>query len=720
MLNWKWHARVAASAALGLLWAGAAACQERHSPVTVSASGPEVVGDRRVNISDLLSLRDLGGYSDGVLLSPDRSAVAFQLRQMDVQTNRWRTSWWVLPVSGGPPSQVGDGGDLNVAVTEGGFTVGVPATPVARWSPDGQWLAYVRKDDGEAQIWRSRRDGLVDEQLTHGDADIDSFVWAADGSLILFTLKALRRDQRLAERTAHEDGFLWDEEFYPLFGWKPRLPRAGDGTVWAVDTKNREERKATDAEVLAFKARSEPLKLAARPNARVVVTLTNSSRSASLEALDPNLQGYRAPLTVVVSRASDGVSPTVCGASACTGQIQWIGWHPSGDRLYFLRREGHGDSRRVIYEWRIGSRATRRIYATDDWIGDDCAIVKDRAICLYEAPTQPRRIVSIDLTTGTQTTLFDPNPEFRALQFTRIEKLEWQDRYGNDTFGHLVYPSDYRPGQQYPVVIVQYRSQGFLRGGIGGEYPIHVLAAQGFFVMSWDRPDFRSVAARLLADEAQTYAYAQNREHLSKQSALEYLLDSLTARGLVDPNRVGITGLSDGAETTFIGLIHSTRFAVAAVSSPPSDPVNYYFQSARYREIYFRLLGQRPPTDAKESRTYWEYLSFALNVDKVQAPILMNLPDSEASRATQGVAALRDAGKPFEAHIYPGEAHIKNQPKALLSILQRNVDWFNFWLREVEDPAPEKTEQYARWRKLRALKGSSNPERTEPRTQLLH
>ena len=39
------------------------------------------------------------------------------------------------------------------------------------------------------------------------------------------------------------------------------------------------------------------------------------------------------------------------------------------------------------------------------------------------------------------------------------------------------------------------------------------------------------------------------------------------------------------------------------------------------------------------------------------------------------------------------ERHEKNQPKHRYSIYQRNVDWFNFWLREKEDPDPAKADQ---------------------------
>ncbi|HET9445548.1 MAG TPA: hypothetical protein VFO35_04770, partial [Steroidobacteraceae bacterium] len=38
-----------------------------------------------------------------------------------------------------------------------------------------------------------------------------------------------------------------------------------------------------------------------------------------------------------------------------------------------------------------------------------------------------------------------------------------------------------------------------------------------------------------------------------------------------------------------------------------------------------------------------------------------------------------------------------------LAVYNRNVDWFRFWLQDIEDPEPGKAEQYERWRKLRQL-----------------
>ncbi len=69
----------------------------------------------------------------------------------------------------------------------------------------------------------------------------------------------------------------------------------------------------------------------------------------------------------------------------------------------------------------------------------------------------------------------------------------------------------------------------------------------------------------------------------------------------------------------------------------------------------------------------------------------------------QTYAALEQLGKPVELFIYPDELHVKNQPMHRFEIYERNVDWFNFWLRGVEDSDPAKQDQYRRWHSLREL-----------------
>ena len=64
---------------------------------------------------------------------------------------------------------------------------------------------------------------------------------------------------------------------------------------------------------------------------------------------------------------------------------------------------------------------------------------------------------------------------------------------------------------------------------------------------------------------------------------------------------------------------------------------------------------------------------------------------------------LNRLGKAVELYYYPNEDHTPDHPKARLATMQRNLDWYRFWLKGEEDSDPTKTEQYTRWRELRKL-----------------
>jgi hypothetical protein len=65
--------------------------------------------------------------------------------------------------------------------------------------------------------------------------------------------------------------------------------------------------------------------------------------------------------------------------------------------------------------------------------------------------------------------------------------------------------------------------------------------------------------------------------------------------------------------------------------------------------------------------------------------------------------SMENGARAYEAHIFPDEHHIKWQPAHRLAIYNRNLDWFRFWLQDIEDPDPAKAVQYERLRKLRDL-----------------
>jgi hypothetical protein len=72
---------------------------------------------------------------------------------------------------------------------------------------------------------------------------------------------------------------------------------------------------------------------------------------------------------------------------------------------------------------------------------------------------------------------------------------------------------------------------------------------------------------------------------------------------------------------------------------------------------------------------------------------------------------LRLQGKPVDLIQLPLAPHEVTKPLDRLASEQGDVDWFDFWLNGHEDPAPEKSSQYVRWRQLRDLTEQRTPVR---------
>ena len=252
------------------------------------------------------------------------------------------------------------------------------------------------------------------------------------------------------------------------------------------------------------------------------------------------------------------------------------------------------------------------------------------------------------------------------------------------------------------MVVVQYHSRGFLRGGTGDEYPIQLLAARGFAVLSFERPP--SVAESVPNIKTEVEANAANEkgwaERRSVQSALLAGVDAAIATGHIDPRRIGITGLSDGATAVRFTLINSDRFAAAAISSCCLEPKTVMTYGGIAWAEYNRAVGYPPAT--VDDREFWRPMSLALNAHRIRTPLLMQLADEEYLLALEAFEALREQGVPVELYVFPGEHHVKWQPVHRLAVYKRNLDWFDFWLRCHQDPALAKAAPYRRWEAMRA------------------
>ena len=679
----------------------------------IEAAASRVVQPAKpITPEQLVRVRDIAGHSGVLSISPDLRSGAFVLQQADPETNMHRREWYVLPLQpSGSPVYAGDAGPPRLGKTTDGRTVGYHLEPEVRWSPDSRSIAYLRGATGSEQIWLSTAAGGEAKQLTRSDGEILEFNWSRDGSRLYYETGRSGAERERADAAEARRGYLFDDRFWPDYGTRPvwsacepdkvfGIPKPVSQpctrSLWTLQLRTLSAAAATEAEAREFAAlRSADADSSSRATARSSsVGGGEPAMLAWLQNADPEkYRGFAPPRSVYASSARPPWPPQVCSASACTGAIEDVWVDGSKSTVIFLRAEGHARSEKALYEWAPATNAVRTIYRTGEHISQ-CSLIPQRLICLHEAPTRARAIISIDTASGRLETLFDPNPEFARISFTTVEKLEWHDGFGNPTYGHLVYPVGFKPGQRFPLVVVQYRSRGFLRGGVGDEYPIHVFAANRFFVLSFNAPEDQALRERHPIEEHEARDWADLYERRRSFQALENVVDLLETRALIS-DRIGITGLSEGAESVNFTLAHTDRFAAASASDSIWSPHLTYLSNSWVRDYLARHIGS--PSDLQR----WRELSIGMRAKAVRTPLLLQVADRELIPSLFNYRSLQDAGRVVEMHVFPSEFHNKWQPAHRLNIYRRNLQWFRFWLQDIEEAEPVDPEQYIRWRALR-------------------
>lgn len=652
---------------------------------------------RTMTVDDLTEIADIGPAiaeqtPSAFGLSPAGDRVAFFVKRADPQTNAYCQRLLVAPLDEvGEAVQIASGGRYlhddfrlrDFSVVLAGWDK--PNPP--RWSPDGRHLAYLRRDENSTQVWMVDPTGASPaRQATSLPDDVDDFRWTASG---LAMVVATRPGIRAAARTIAAEGaggYLFDDRFSPQFAGHPIPTGHLESEYTLISLADEAMRPATGKERELLDPKMPPELPALARNFR----RGPHGDSAWLEPKDPD--HLLSPTRLVVSRA-DG-RRQICASTDCEG-VFGLWWSKEGGALVLQQRTGWAKSQTALLRWDEGASAPRRFLLTDDLL-IGCQLLRTELICAREGTTQPRRLVTIDITTGAERMIHDPNPDFRHIRWGPVQRLKFRNSYGVESFADLVFPPGHEEGQRHPLVVVQYTSRGFLRGGTGDEVPIQPLAARGFAVLSFDRPGPLPGAYRARNEiETRTLFADPWADRRQVQSSLETAVELAIATGAIDSDRIGISGFSDGGATVQFALINSDLFEVASVGTCCADKIAQPLAAGPRFTDYFRAMGY--PFFEPDEEGFWKPISLLENVDTIRAPILIQVADSEYEGGLDVVEAFSHRGKALELFVFPEETHYKWQPPHREAIYGRNIDWFEFWLAREMDCAPSKAEQYRRW-----------------------
>ena len=319
---------------------------------------------------------------------------------------------------------------------------------------------------------------------------------------------------------------------------------------------------------------------------------------------------------------------------------------------------------------------------------------------LRQGLNQTPALYAVDSRTGRELEVLDLNPQLGTrLTLGRVALVRWKGTDGIPWRGVLYYPVHYRADATFPLVI---QTHGFsaknfsLEGSFTTVFAAQPLANHDIAVLQMGGPDIEPRFA------------GTPREPVVFMHGFEGAIEFLVKRGLVDRDKVGLTGFSRTGWYVEYMLTHAAVPIAAAEVADNIDAsyVQYITSDAGERAELEADNGARPFGKGLQT---WFQAAPGFNAERIHAPLRMEL-DTGPLPSILGFwelfSNLRYLRRPVELTVIPDinhGAHVLQNPRQRLVSEGETVDWFCFWLKGEEDRSPAKAAEYARWRRLEKL-----------------
>ncbi len=717
------------------LWPGVGPAGERGNlgtPPSIeipmkSASGPK----RPITLRDILSVREISE----VVLSPDGRKVAYLVEQAFLSCNCTRTALFVVSAAGGR--------DARKLDEESGISA-------LRWTPDGHRLSFLSARSGTVQLWWMDADGGVPKLVFAHRAStgttrypndagaetavgVASYEWSRDGAFVAFT--AFKPIDARALRKAELQGFRYDDERMTEFNIEAHQWLEAERTpqLWLYDVRAQRERLIFQGPTgmwallgtLAWSPNGHRLAVSygtfgshGEHNSAVVFDVDTGRFTKIIDgdtqtmaiAWSPNGHAMAimsaVPLfdarQLLVLRLDGKVSQAYERRLYAAGVPFWI-----GDRLVFdatadgLRPENAG-----LYEMKQSGGPVSRITPLADKVARCSRFVGFETACVWQSPNDPPRVAIVDLRTRSIRKLADVNPELGAIELGRVEELHWTNGFGDLTSGYLLRPPGYHAhGERLPLVIIGYGFSGdfVAQSNWFPSYPAQAFARDGFAVLLINRPILEYYPGNNFERGSREFGY-------SPLSSLKVIVAQLSREGVIDASRIGFMGHSWAGFWVQLAASHTDLLKAAELHNggSASEPGTYVGPGAPYRWGQDRAMGGGPYPP-----TLRNYIGFSatLTADHVKVPVLLDTDDLEFAPSMAYYTALVTHHVPVDMFVYPGDGHVFRLPSHRLAWMQRDLDWFEFWLLGKVRTDPGAADQYAVWTRLRTQLAALNTKR---------
>lgn len=623
-------------------------------------------------------------------ISPDGRYVAYQVQKANWEDNAFETELWMTVTSTGARYQLTNSKKSNTS---------------PRWSRDSKRIAFISDRDGKRQIYLIAPDGGEAVPLTSLENGVSSIEWSPDGRRIAFTAADPESKARKERKEKYGEFDIVQDEYTFTHLWiievpmaagdkKPEPVRLTEGSSFSVGGFS----WSPDSMRIAFNAAKDPdlgssstsdiytLNVSDKAIKKIVDTKgpdgnpvwSPDGTQIAYQTANSREFFYYANSYIAVIPAAGG-TPRVLTESfdESPGLLDW-----SPDGIYFSALQ---KTSAHLFRLNPATGAVQQVSSLAGFGSSQFSFTTDfKQVAFIGAGANDYPEVYLSsLRTFQPKKLTAMGDQLKEFRLATREVIQWKSTDGAQIEGVLIKPIGYDPSKKYPLLVVIHGGPtGVDSPVVRGDryYPVEMFSAKGALIL---RPNYRGSAG---------YGEKFRSLNVRNLGVGDYWdvisgVDHLIAKGIVDRDRVGAMGWSQGGYISAFITCSSDRFKAVSVGAGISDWMTYYVNTDIHP--FTRQYLKATPWDDAEIYQKTSPISYVKNA---KTPTLIQhgeldkrVPIPNAYELRQ---ALEDRGVPVKMIVYKGFGHGIDKPKQQRAVMEHNYEWFSRWIWD-EKPAQE-------------------------------
>lgn len=649
---------------------------------------------RPIAVGDFTRFQDVGDPE----LSPDAEWVLYTLTTADIAKDRHDTDIWVVKWDGSQRTRLTYGADTENA---------------PRWSPDGKYISFLSSRGGGPargnQVWVLERTGGDAHQLTQLSGRIASYNWSPDGTRLALVYReaesgkpAPASDEGGAKAPAvpivvdkyqfkrDGQGYLTGNERSRIYifdvhsGKLTRLTADGDydenNPAWSHDGKriafvsnhdtNWERTSNTDVFVAdaAPGSTSRKLTTSLGTDGGRLAWSPDDTLIAYGQGSEPKFDFHNLSRLAVVPAA--GGAPRVLTESLDRG-TSFPAFTEDGRSIVFAVAD---DRTQYLARIPVGGGAIERVTTGPRSVGQPSRF-KGRTAIVSSSDTVPGEIYAVE-PSGLRKLTTHNDAVVAELDLAPAEDISFLSKDRTEVHALLTKPLGYVAGRRYPTLL-RIHGGPTSQDAHAFQFERQLFAANGYAVLN---VNYRGSSGRGAKFSESIFADWGNREVDDVLAAV----DDVVAKGIADPERLGIGGWSYGGVLTDYVIAKDTRFKAAISGAGSANHISLYGHD-QYVFLYDNEFG--PPWKNPDLWIKFSYPFF--HADRIRTPTLFlggqddsNVPILGGEQMYQ---ALKTLEVPTQLVVYPGQNHGLTKLAFLRDRYERYLAWYDKYLKSGGD-----------------------------------